>query len=158
MLATLGDSRVQLLRDDELYTLTLDHSAIGDPDPAEAKARQNRLDKAQSLDDLSTSLDRAAFTNRHLLASALRGLGSDDARFYALRLIPGDRLLVDSDGVHDNLRGEELSQLADTTHSPQQAADIVVDAAWDRSQQNPETDPRAKPDDVSLVVVDLPDE
>ncbi len=155
VLATLGDSRVQLLRDGHLHTLTLDHSAIGDPDPASAKDRQDRLDEAQSWDDLLTPLDKAAFTQRHLICCALDGTGHDDARFYALRLVAGDRLLIDSDGVHDNLRGNELAALAASASSPQQAADSVADAAWERSNQDPQSEPRAKPDDVSIVVIDV---
>ncbi len=157
VLATLGDSRVQLLRDDNLYTLTLDHSAISDPDPLKAKARQDRLDDARSLDDLSNPVDKAAFSQRHLISGALSGRGSGDSRFYALRLLPGDRLLIDSDGVHDNLRSEELTSLAGRSPFPQEAADAVSDGAWERSGHNPAINQRAKPDDVSVVVVDIPE-
>ena len=157
VVATVGDSRVQLWRDGTLHTLTLDHSYLASPDPHEAKAQQDRLDDALSLEDLPDPLDRAAFTHRNLIASALDGDGQPDARFYAFRLVAGDRLLVDTDGIHDNLNRHDLAGLVAEPTSAQQTAEAVADAAWDVSQRNPEQDPRAKPDDMSVIVVDVPD-
>jgi serine/threonine protein phosphatase PrpC len=154
--ATVGDSRVQLLRGDMFHTLTLDHSYLASSDPQEAKAQQDRLDDALSLEDLPDPLDRAAFTHRNMIASALDGAGQPDARFYAFRLVAGDRLLIDSDGVHDNLNRSDLAELAAEPKNAQQTAEAVAEAAWDVSQRNPEQDPRAKPDDVSVIVVDVP--
>jgi protein phosphatase len=157
VVATIGDSRVQLWRDGNFHTLTLDHSYVASDDPRAAKAQQDRLDDATSLEDLPDPLDRAAFTHRNLIASALDGAGSPNTRFYAFRLVAGDRLLVDSDGVHDNLKRSELAELAAGSGDSQQTADAVTDAAWDVSQQDPEQEPRAKPDDMSVIVVDVPD-
>jgi serine/threonine protein phosphatase PrpC len=164
VIATVGDSRVQLLRSGGFFTLTLDHSLLGDgelsdiTDIAEAKARQDRLDEARSLDDLTAPLDRAAFNHRNLISSALDGSGHANARFYALRLVPGDRLLIDSDGVHDNLRASELAVLAQGLPSPRRTAARITTAAWEHSQQNPPSDGRVKPDDISIVVIDVGDD
>ena len=118
----MGDSRVQLWRDGAFHTLTLDHSYVASDDPQAAKAQQDRLDDAASLDDLPDPLDRAAFTHRNLITSVLDGSGSPDARFYAFRLVAGDRLLVDSDGVHDNLNRTELAELVAEPTDAQQTA------------------------------------
>ena len=155
--ATVGDSRVQLWRDGTFHTLTLDHSYLASSDPQQAKTQQDRLDDALSLDDLPDPLDRAAFTHRNLIASALDGSGPPDARFYAFRLVAGDRLLVDSDGVHDNLNRSDLAGLVAEHKDAQQTAEAVIEAAWDVSQRNPGEAPRAKPDDMSVIVVDVPD-
>lgn len=152
---TLGDSRVQILRDGRLFTLTLDHSFFDEADPREAKERQDRLDQARSLHELEDPIDRAAFTHRNLISSALDGTGRPDARFYAFRLIPGDRLLVDTDGIHDNLNTRDLTALADGPEDAQHTADAVTEAAWEQSKQDPERTPRAKPDDMSIIVVDV---
>ncbi len=154
--ATLGDSRIQLLRDGSFHTLTLDHAYLGAADPGEAKAQQDRLDDALSLADLADPLDQAAFIHRNLISSALNGSRPTDTRYYAFRLVPGDRLLVDSDGVHDNLSSHDLAEVAAEPESAQQAADAVSDAAWEASRHDPGADPRAKPDDVSVIVVDIP--
>ena len=64
---------------------------------------------------------------------------------------------VDSDGVHDNLNQHVLADIAAAPDDAQQAADAVTDAAWKASQHDPQQDPRAKPDDISVIVVDVPD-
>ncbi|HEX4431061.1 MAG TPA: hypothetical protein VHZ96_17460 [Frankiaceae bacterium] len=156
VVATVGDSRVQLWRDGTFYTLTLDHAYLASSDPLEAKAQQDRLDDALSLVDLADPLDKAAFTHRNLIASALDGSGPPDARYYAFRLLPGDRLLVDSDGIHDNLNRSDLAGLVAESTDPQQTADALIDAAWEISKRDPARDPRAKPDDMSVIVVDVP--
>ena len=73
-----------------------------------AKARQDRLDDARLLTDLDDPMDRAAFAHRHLLANAITGAGLQDVRHYLVDLMPGDRLVLDSDGIHDNLASAEL--------------------------------------------------
>jgi serine/threonine protein phosphatase PrpC len=156
VVATVGDSRVQLWRDDTFYTLTLDHAYLASSDPQAAKEQQDRLDDALSLSDLADPLDRAAFTHRNLIASALDGSGPPDARYYAFRLLAGDRLLIDSDGIHDNLNRSDLADLVAESRDPQQTADALIEAAWEISQRDPEQDPRAKPDDMSVIVVDVP--
>ena len=155
--ATVGDSRIQLLRDGRFHTLTLDHSYFANPDLGEAKAQQDRLDDAMSLADLSDPLDQAAFVHRNLLSAALDGSELSDVRYYAFRLVAGDRLLVDSDGVHDNLNRHVLADIAAAPDDAQHAADAVTDAAWKASQHDPQQDARAKPDDISVIVVDVPD-
>jgi len=155
--ATVGDSRIQLLRGGNFHTLTLDHSYFANPDPLEAKAQQDRLDDAMSLADLPDPLDQAAFVHRNLLSAALDGSELSDVRYYAFRLVAGDRLLIDSDGVHDNLNRHDLADIAATPDDAQHTADAVTDAAWETSQHDPERDPRAKPDDISVIVVDVPE-
>jgi PPM family protein phosphatase len=155
--ATVGDSRIMLMRAGTLYTVTLDHSLFADGDLAEAQARQDRLDDARSLEDLADPLDRFAFTHRNVISHALDGSAHADARFYAFRLVPGDRLLVDSDGIHDNLSRADLEELAGRIEGAQQAAAAVAAAAWKRSRQASDLAPRAKPDDMSVIVIDVPD-
>ena len=118
---------------------------------------RTRVDLARSLDDLEDPQDRAAYTHRNLIFSALDGTGELDARFYAFRLVAGDRLLVDSDGIHDNLSPADLTRLSVGVNSPQEIANSVTEAAWRRSLRDPAQNPRAKPDDMSLIVIDVPD-
>ncbi len=154
--ATVGDSRIMLLRDGRLFTLTLDHSMFADGDVGEAYERQSRLDAARSLYDLEDPVDRAAFTHRHLISSALDGSGHPNARFYAFRLASGDRLIIESDGIHDNLSTSDLTQLVTRSSTPQEVAAAVTESAWRRSMQDVEQEPRAKPDDMSIIVIDVP--
>ena len=157
MAATLGDSRVALARAGELFVLTLDHSYYNDDEPPLAKARQDRLDSIRHLEELDDPLDRVAFTHRNLISGALNGYGHTDARFYALRLVPGDRLVIDSDGIHDNLDRSEILDLLDRKAGAQPAANALVDAAYRRSTNDPAVEARAKPDDISIIVIDVLD-
>ncbi len=153
VIAHVGDTRAQLLSADGFDTITLDHAALNDPDPVVAKARQARLDDATSLSELTDPLDRAAFTHRHMLSNALTGTGELDVRSYVAPLRPGDRLLLDSDGLHDNLTSIELSSLLGAA-TPQLAADLLAAAAEERSREPHEQSARAKPDDISVLVVE----
>ncbi len=155
VIANLGDSRVQLVRGGRLETVTLDHSYLSEPDPLMAKARQDRLDAASHLTDLADPMDRAAFAHRHLLANAVTGDGLEDIRHYLVELAPGDRLVLDTDGVHDNLTAGELEDALSMTATPTEAAERVVQAAWDRSTEDASEIGRAKPDDVTVLVLDV---
>ena len=162
--ANLGDSRVQLLRSGRLETVTLDHSYLSEPDPVQAKARQDRLDAALSLTDLDDQTDRAAFAHRHLLANAITGHGIDDVRHYLVELTDGDRLALDTDGVHDNLTAAEMQDILSRASSAPEAAELTVNAAWATAQDDtsaqdttvgqPELG-RAKPDDMTTLVLDV---
>src|SRR4051794_29932358 len=153
LIAHVGDTRAQLLHAGEFETLTLDHAALNDPDPVVAKARQARLDEATSAAELADPLDRAAFAHRHMLSHALTGTGDVDVRSYIVPLVPGDRLLLDSDGLHDNLTGGELAGLLGAA-TPQLAADLLAAAALERSGVSHDVNGRAKPDDISVLVVE----
>jgi serine/threonine-protein phosphatase Stp1 len=153
LIAHVGDTRAQLLHAGDFETITLDHAALNDPDEVSAKARQARLDEATSAHDLGDPLDRAAFAHRHMLSHALTGTGDLDVRSYVVPLVPGDRLMLDSDGLHDNLTGAELASLL-AAATPQQAADLLASAAEDRSHESHDDNARAKPDDISVIVVE----
>ncbi len=155
VIANLGDSRVQLLHGGHLETVTLDHSYLSEPDPLAAKARQDRLDAAQHLTDLADPMDRAAFTHRHLLANALTGDGVRDVRHYLVELTAGDRLVLDSDGIHDNLTTAELEAVLGAANTAPEAAELAVAEAWTRSEQESSELGRAKPDDMSVLVLDV---
>jgi PPM family protein phosphatase len=155
VVANLGDSRVQLVHGGHLQTVTLDHSYLSEPDPMTAKARQDRLDAAQQLTDLADPMDRAAFAHRHLLANALTGAGLQDVRHYLVDLMPGDRLVLDSDGIHDNLTSAELELALSGAVSAPEAAEHAVTEAWNRSEEDSDELGRAKPDDMTILVLDV---
>jgi serine/threonine protein phosphatase PrpC len=153
LIAHCGDTRAQLLHAGAFETITLDHAALNDPDPVVAKVRQARLDEATSIGSLRDPLDRAAFAHRHMLSNALTGTGELDVRSYVVTLSPGDRLMLDSDGLHDNLTTGELASLLRAA-TPQQAADLLAAAADERSHESHEVTARAKPDDISVLVIE----
>lgn len=156
VVANVGDSRVGLLRNHFFEFVTLDHGLSWGAAPPQAKARQDRLDAARDPLLLIDELDRAAFAQRRLLTHALTGQADLDVRTYVLKLQPGDRLLLDSDGLHDNLTAAEIATLLDTAANAQAAASALARAALSRSREPRERWPRAKTDDISAVVIEWP--
>ncbi len=100
-------------------------------------------------------MDRAAFAHRHLLANALTGAGLQDVRHYLVDLLPGDRLVLDSDGIHDNLTAQELEAVLAGGGSAPEAAELAVTEAWQRSEEDADELGRAKPDDMTMLVLDV---
>jgi protein phosphatase len=124
LVAHVGDSRAYLLRDAELRSLTEDHSWVAE------RVRQGLL----SEDEARRHRWRNVITN---------ALGATD-RFRLdlahLRLRPGDRLLLVSDGV-TALLGEPLLRDVLADGSPEEVVARLLDAA----------DERGSPDNVTAV-------
>jgi len=156
VVAHIGDSRLQLVREAHLRTVTLDHGVFAEVETDVARERQDRLDDATCIDDLTDSMDRTAFTRRNMLTAALMGDGDLDVRSYAVPLQTGDRLALDSDGVHDNLTKHELCMALRTAGEAQDVADAVAARARDRAEEGswPGSE-RSKQDDISVIVVEF---
>ena len=69
--------------------------------------------------------------------------------------MPGDRLVLDSDGIHDNLTSAELEAALSDAASAPEAAEQVVSEAWNRSEDEADELGRAKPDDMTILVLDV---
>ena len=125
----VGDSRAYLLRGREFNQVTLDHSLVED------LVRQNRLTPEEAL----------IHPNRNILTRAL-GIASEVEvdRF----LIPtniGDRFLLCSDGLFNEVTEEEITQILLECEQPNEAADTLITAAL--------TGPGR--DNVTVAVIDV---
>ena len=126
----LGDSRAYLFRDRQVEQLTRDHSVI-----------QDLLDAGKvSPEDAERHPARATLT-RHV-AMYPRPL-PDTA---AVDLLPGDRILLSSDGLHGVIDDETLAQILDKHPEPADACAAMIAAANDAGG----------PDNITAVVVDIP--
>jgi serine/threonine protein phosphatase PrpC len=95
--AHVGDSRLYLVRDGAIYTMTMDHSQVGD---LVAKG-------------LLTAAEAKTHRDRNVL---LRALGTEaevvvDCWDEPFPLRDGDRLLLCTDGLHGLVADEELNQI-----------------------------------------------
>jgi PPM family protein phosphatase len=109
-LAHLGDSRAYLLRGDLLAQLTEDHSVLA---------------RLQAIDHPLLS-DPDVFVPRNML---YRSLGQEDdpnPDLVGLTLAVGDRLLICSDGLWDEIEPDALAQTLATAATPQQCAEQLV--------------------------------
>ena len=92
----VGDSRAYLLRDGELRQLTTDHSLV------EELVREGRLTEEQA----------AVHPQRSIITRALGVEANVEVDVYPVPLLPGDRLLLCSDGLTTMLRPEAIAGAA----------------------------------------------
>lgn len=152
--ASVGDSRIYLLREDRSFTcLTCDDSfltmLVQDHRISEIDAL--RIDQASHLEELSET-ELTYFNKRNGITQALGDPQAPIIHIDQISISPGDRILLCTDGIHDNLTNRELEEIvrcgARTT-----TARILVEHAVKRSRQASSIMMRAKPDDMSAVVL-----
>ncbi len=152
--AHVGDSRVYLLRDDEpLKRLTNDDGLL-------AKLVENqvvkdedahRIDQAMRADQLS-DMEFSYFRLRGGITQALGGPVPPMIHTNEIAVKPGDRILLCTDGIHDNLTDEEIEDVL--RNSPRTStARVLVEHSLRRSRQERSETVRAKPDDMSAIVM-----
>ncbi|MEV3871199.1 protein phosphatase 2C domain-containing protein [Streptomyces sp. NPDC049906] len=130
-LVHIGDSRVHLLRDGELFQITHDHTVV------QTMVGEGRLDPEEA----------AAHPQRSLLARAL-GRGADatpDLRLHDARR--GDRYLLCSDGLSTVVSAEEVRRVLSDVDEPERAVRELIALAGGAGG----------PDNVSCVVADVVD-
>ncbi|MHA7155286.1 PP2C family protein-serine/threonine phosphatase [Arthrobacter sp. TMN-50] len=125
----VGDSRTYRLSEGGLEQVTIDHSEV------------------QELVDFGRITPEEALTHprRHVVTRAL-GTGSDiDADFWLIPAAVGDRMLVCSDGLINEVGDEQIFDLLTTLAHPQDATGALVQAALRAGGR----------DNISVIVVDL---
>jgi len=112
-LAHVGDSRAYLFRDGELHRLTEDHTLV------------HRM----ALEGKITEAEEENHPQRSIL---IRALGVEDpveVDEVPVRVVPGDRVLLCSDGLHSMVGEEEIEEIFRTASDPQEAAERLVESA-----------------------------
>ncbi len=128
-LANVGDSRAYVYSRGQVIQVTADHSL------AEERVRQGQLTEAEA----------AVHPQRHVLTRAL-GVSSDvDVDLWELHLHEGDRILLCSDGLTNEIGDERIGEILGTEADPCDAARILVKAAVDHGGS----------DNVTCVVIDV---
>jgi protein phosphatase len=154
--AWVGDSRVylhrdrgvepcaQLTQDDGLLTMLVRERAISTHDAL-------RIDQAIFAGLLSET-ERAYFEQRHGLSQALGDPIPPVVHVKQVALEAGDRVLLCTDGIHDNMTRYEIAVLlASARHTT--GASQLVESAQQRARRDTDVWMRAKPDDMTAVVV-----
>ncbi len=130
-LANVGDSRAYVFSKGQVIQVTADHSL------AEEKVRRGQLTQAEA----------AVHPHRHILTRAL-GVSSDvDVDLWELHLRDGDRILLCSDGLTNEVGDEQIGQILAAVKGPKAAAKALVQAALDHGGS----------DNVTCVVIDVLD-
>ncbi|WP_165423246.1 PP2C family protein-serine/threonine phosphatase [Ktedonosporobacter rubrisoli] len=151
--AHVGDSRIYLLpqtrplkrltRDDGYFSLLLKRELINEDDAY-------RIDQATSAEQLSAE-EFDYFSKRNGITQALGDHSQPTVHIGSMPIAPGDRILLCTDGIHDNLTDQEIQQILQKG-SRTRAARGLVQSAIDRSHQSDESI-RAKADDMSAIVI-----
>jgi protein phosphatase len=152
--AHVGDSRVYLLPErGPLRRLTTDDGLLGrlveNQMMSEDDAR--RIDQAMHSSEL-TDLELSYFRHRGGITQALGGPLRPNIHLDSTPITLGDRILLCTDGIHDNLIDNEIEKILRNT--PRNlAARYLVEHSLLRSRQERLVTIRAKPDDMSAIVL-----
>jgi len=156
VIGSAGDSRAYLYRDDMLSHLTLDHAYLGGATPEQQQQLQLQQTLAEVVD--LTNLNEkelAAFQSRQYITSCLGGDGtSPTITVTEFEIAPGDRLLLTTDGVHDNLTNSEVTKVLRDIPDNEFAAEVLVKTARSRSLDDSHV--RAKRDDMTAAILAYP--
>ena len=128
-LANVGDSRAYLFSGGAITQVTDDHSL------AEERMRQGEM----------TEEEAAVHPQRHILTRALGVSSQVEADMWELELRTGDRLLLCSDGLTNEVGSDEMAAILGEVDDPADAAQRLVDAA----------NGHGGADNITVVVVDV---
>jgi len=156
----VGDSRAYKLQvDGRLRRITLDDDQVAKRaregketrDPATIQAA---MDRAHRPEDLTDARDQVYFASRNVLTQVLGQKEDVEPQIHIVHFKPGEKLVLTSDGIHDNLPTDDMEKaLPIGQGDPQGEAAALVD--WARQRSGDKEHPRAKPDDATSVVVGI---
>lgn len=132
LVANVGDSRVYLWRDRELSTLSVDHSYVQElvnegiisPEEARVHPRRNIVTRALGID---------------------RNVAVD---VFECRVRKGDRFILCSDGLVDEVSDQEIAEVLATHSDPQETSEALVMVANANGGR----------DNTTVVIVDVLDD
>jgi protein phosphatase len=152
--AHVGDSRIYLLKEREpLQRMTVDDGLLGKLIENEIISEEDslRIDQAMHTNDLTDS-ELSYFRLRGGITQALGGPLPPEIHIDEIPIAIGDRILLCTDGIHDNLTDLEIEGIL--RKSPRNtAARQLVEYALLRSREEREITIRAKPDDMTAIVL-----
>ncbi len=125
--AHVGDSRAYLFRDGEVRQLTEDHSMVNE------MVRTGRMTWAEAK----------ASKHRHVITRAIGLYPTVQPSLGSFDLLPGDRIVLCSDGLSDVVAPERMAQIVSSS-DPTVACDLLIQGALDRGG----------PDNVTVQVVE----
>lgn len=128
-IANVGDSRTYLLRNGELSRITIDHSYV-----------QELLATGLLSEDEARNHPR-----RNIVTRALGIEPSVRVDSWMLPLVRGDRFVLCSDGLVDEIDDQAIVDIVDAAADPQTAADQLVAAALEHGGR----------DNVTVIVIDV---
>ncbi len=128
LVANVGDSRAYLFRSGKIIQVTRDHSWVAE----------------QVSSGILTEEEAAHHPFRNVITRALGNEGQVTPEFFQLPPLPGDILLLCSDGLSNQVSDREIADIL-RAYPLDEAADRLIDLALERGA----------PDNVTLVLVQV---
>ena len=128
-LANVGDSRAYVFSEGRIVQVTDDHSL------AEERMRHGEMTEAEA----------AVHPQRHILTRALGVSAEVEADMWELELRTGDRVLLCSDGLSNEVGMDEMAEVLGSVDDPGEAAHSLVDLANEHGGA----------DNITVVVIDV---
>ena len=127
--ANVGDSRLYLLENETLRQVSIDHSLV------EELVRAGQLTEHEAL----------RHPQRNVVTRALGADSNVDVDTWVLRAQVGQRYLLCSDGLVNEVPNGEVSKVLANTADPQEAVGILVDKANEAGGR----------DNISVLIIDV---
>ena len=127
--ANVGDSRLYLLENEALRQVSIDHSLV------EELVRAGQLTEHEAL----------RHPQRNVVTRALGADSNVDVDTWVLRAQVGQRYLLCSDGLVNEVPNGEVSKVLANTADPQEAVGILVDKANEAGGR----------DNISVLIIDV---
>lgn len=128
LVLNIGDSRTYRFADRELEQITVDHSVV------------QELIEAGEI----TAEQAAVDSRRNIITRAIGAGSTGEADYWLFPAELGDRMLICSDGLTNEVSTERIRDVLNTEPDPQTAADVLIDEAVRAGAR----------DNVTVVVVD----
>lgn len=159
VIGNVADSRVWIWHaaDSALEQVTTDNCSSATSTDIREKMREQQ----QRLNHVATpeQPNQLDYPDRLMFGSQLvtGPLGSEraDPLILIRQLELSDVILITSDGIHNNLTVSEIAEVLETESGPQPAASTLLNASRERSRDKNHI--RAKPDDMTALVVETAD-
>ncbi len=150
--AHVGDSRIYLLREGQgLQRLTEDHGYFSFACQKGWVGQEEALRIEQATEETRLSeTDLGHFRKRNKITCGVGWKDFSAVPTHSIELVLGDRIVLCTDGIHDNLTDQEIASYLGTGQV-RTSAQRLVRAAYRRSQQGQR---RSKPDDMSALIID----
>jgi serine/threonine protein phosphatase PrpC len=152
-IANVADSRVYRFRAGELEFLSYDKGREYREASSKTVFDQQRLADVADRSQLAgfTISGKIGFEYRNIINSMLGQDGEEPTvTTHSEPLLPGDQILVTSDGVHDNLTHDEIAEILELTEGAEAAVEALTLLARERSRDN---HLRSKPDDITAAAL-----
>jgi protein phosphatase len=132
VIASVGDSRAYLFRDDTFTQLTEDHSIVGD------LVREGRI----------TEEEAEVHPQRNIVTRVLGVYPEVEIDLWPVDPVRGDRFVLCSDGLFNEVRPDQIGAVLRRLADPQEAADELVRLANEGGGR----------DNITVVVLDVVDD